>query len=115
MQKRYQRILPSLVLALGILAATGIAVLAPETGWLVLAGPLALAGSVVAASVLQHRLLPGSQTSLRVGIALGAIFFVAAVIVALRDPTQVASIIPILGGGAVVVLSPGRCARELEV
>src|SRR6266700_6265526 len=55
-RKHWIDLSPSLVVGVGIIASTLVAVLAAESGWLVLAGPLLLALTVVSADVLHSRL-----------------------------------------------------------
>lgn len=98
----------SLLLAVGIIAATLISLRTSESGWLVLAGPLVLAGSIVLASVIGHRTDP--RKSLAVGLILGASVVIAsAIVVALANPARVATLMPILGGGGAVVVWGNRC------
>jgi len=107
-----QRLLPAIVLALGILAGTAVSAWLEDSGWLVMAGPLVLAGSLVAAGVLAQRRCDASAARTRAAIGVGAIFVVAAAIIAWRDPARVANIVPLLGAGGLVVLgTPKRCAR----
>ena len=99
----------SLILVVGIITATMISLRTSESGWLVLAGPLVLACSIVLASVVGHR--ADSRKSLAAGLILGASVVLAS---AIADPPNVAMLIPILGGGAVVVTWGGSrydCAR----
>ncbi len=113
MKKHLRGLLPSLILALGILGATALSVRMPESSWWVLTGPLALAAATVAASVVDNRLRSTSRPYMGVALGLGAIIVVAAAIVALKDPSHVPSTIPILGAAALFgLIRPGRCARQ---
>jgi hypothetical protein len=89
----------SLIVAVGIVVSTGITVLAAESGWLVLAGPLLLALAFVGADVLRSRLNGESSGPSWAALLLGASFLLAGVIVALRDPSLVSTLIP-AGGSA---------------
>lgn len=89
----------SLIMGVGILVSTGIAVLAAESGWFVLAGPLLLALAVVSADVLRSRLNGDSSGPSWAALLLGASFLLAGAIVALRDPSLVSTLIP-AGGSA---------------
>ena len=88
---------PSLLVAAGIVAATFVAVLAAKSGWLVLAGPLLLALTVVGADVLGSRLRGKSSRPSWTALLLGGSFLLAGVIVALRDPSLVKTLIPVIG------------------
>ena len=115
MKKHLRNLLPSLILALGILGATALSVRMTESGWWVLTGPLVLAAATVTASVLSFRLRPTPRRGTGVALALGAILVVAAAIVALKDPARVPDMVPILGSLAfVVLLRPGGCRRSRE-
>jgi hypothetical protein len=110
---------PSLVVAAGIIVATRVAVLAAEAGWLVMAGPLLLALAVVGADVLYSRLQGKSSGPSRAALLLGGTFLLAGVIVALRDPSLVSTLIPVTGSAAWVTLflshpNDGRRACRLS-
>ena len=110
MKKRYQSLLPSIILALGILGATALSVSTKQSSWLVLIGPLMLAGAIVAAHMTEVRLYSNPRTSMGVTLMIAAAFITVSVIVALRDPTRVPIIIPILGSAAAVMLvNPSKC------
>ena len=94
---------PSLLVAVGIVVSTFIAVLAAESGWLVLAGPLLLALAVVGADVLDSRLRGKPSGPSAAALILGGAFVLAGLIV-VRDPTLVKTLIPIVGVAAWVVL-----------
>jgi hypothetical protein len=88
---------PSLLVGAGIVAATFVAVLAAESGWLVLAGPLLLALTVVGADVLGSRLRGKPSRPSWTALFIGGSFLLAGLIVALRDPSLVKTLIPVLG------------------
>jgi hypothetical protein len=97
-RKAWLDLTPSLLVAVGIVLATFIAVRTAESGWLVLAGPLCLALSVVSADVVASRLRgKGSSGPSWPALLLGGSFLVAGWIVALRDPSLVKTLIPTLG------------------
>jgi hypothetical protein len=100
---------PSLLVGAGIVAATFVAVLATESGWLVLAGPLLLALTVVGADVLGSRLRGKPSRPSWTVLFLGGSFLLAGVIVALRDPSLVKTLIPVVGVTAwpALLLRPG--------
>jgi uncharacterized membrane protein SirB2 len=103
-------LVPSLLLATGIIASTVVAVLTSESGWFVLAGPVVMAFAVVGASALVNRSRGDSQGALRVALILGAVLLLAGAILALRDPSRVVMMMPVLGAGAAasVVVSHGK-------
>lgn len=90
-------LIPSIVLALAILMSTGIAVATANSGWWVLAGPLVMAFALVGTSLLGHRQAEGTPGNTRVALILGAALMLASVLVALRDPADVAALLPVLG------------------
>ncbi len=103
-------IFSSLILAGGILAGTALSAALAGSGWWVLAGPLLLAVSLVAAyAVAQDVLVESRKYAV---LILGGSFLVAASIVALQDPAQVASLVPIMGSCGVFVLLPGERVCE---
>jgi hypothetical protein len=104
-QKNWFDLGPSLLLAVGVVVSTLIAVLAAKSGWLVLAGPLCLALSVVGADVMASR-LRGEQSPRPSwpALLLGATFLVVGWIVALRDPNLVKMFILSESGVAWAVL-----------
>lgn len=103
-RKYYLELAPSLLLAVGIVVSTFIAVMAAESGWLVLAGPLGLALTVVSADMLDSRLRGESAGPSGVALIFGITFLLAGVIVALRDPSLVKMLIPVIGSTAGVTI-----------
>jgi hypothetical protein len=108
---------PSLLVGVGIVVATFVAALAAESGWLVLAGPLLLALAVVGADVLGSRLRGKSLRPSWTALLLGGSFLWAGLIVALRDPILVKTLIPVVGVTAWPALmrpgSPRKTCRGL--
>lgn len=90
---------PAVLLALGIIVATAVAVWTAESLWLVLIGPLLLAFAIVAADALGSRLRGQSFAPSWGALMLAATFLAACLILALADPAGVAPMIPILGSG----------------
>ena len=64
-RKFWREVGPSLVVGVGILLATFIAVRTAQSGWLVLAGPLFLSLTVLGADALAARLRGGSRKRFR--------------------------------------------------
>ena len=109
---------PSLLVAAGIVAATFVAARAAESGWLVLAGPLLLALTVVGADVLGSRLRGKPSRPSWTALFIGGSFLLAGLIVALRDPSLVKTLIPVIGVTAWPALmlrsgSPRKTCRGL--
>jgi len=100
---------PSLLVGVGIVAATFVAVLAAGSGWLVLAGPLVLALAVVGADVLGSRLRGKPARPSLIALSIGGSFLLAGLIVALRDPSLVKTLIPVIGitSWPALMLRPG--------
>lgn len=99
---------PSLVVAAGIIVSSLVAMLAAESGWLVLAGPLCLALAVVSADVLRSRLKGEPSGPSPAALLVGGAFLLAGGIVALRDPSLVKTLVPVLGPAAWVALLQPR-------
>lgn len=95
---------PSLLVGAGIVVSTLIAVLAAQAGWLVMAGPLLLALAVVSADVLDSRVRGESSGPSVASLMLGGAFLLAGLIVTLRDPGLVKTLIPVIGGASCVPL-----------
>jgi hypothetical protein len=96
---------PSLLVAAGILASTFLAVRASGSASLVLAAPLLLALAIVGADVLNSR-LRGERSSVPSPAALlfGGSCLLAGLIVALRDPSLVKELVPLIGATGWVTL-----------
>ena len=95
---------PSLLLAGGIIVSTLLSALAARSGWLVLAGPLLLALTVVGADVLSSRLQGEPARPSGAALILGGAFLLAGSIVALRDPSLVKTLLPVVGAAAWVTI-----------
>lgn len=88
---------PSLLLAAGVLSSTLIAVATSDAGWWVMASPVVMALAIAAAGLLGHRRPEAPRGLLHVALILAASLLLASVIVALRDPSVVAELLPVLG------------------
>jgi len=95
---------PSLLMGAGIVVATLLTVLAAESGWLVLAGPLFLALAVVSADVLGARGRGESAGPPWAALLLAGALLLAAWTVSLRDPGLVKTLIPGMGVASWVTL-----------
>lgn len=88
---------PSLLVGAGIIVSTLIAVLTAESGWWVLAGPLLLASTFVGTDILDSRLKGELAGPSWAALLSGSTLLLAGLIVALRDPSLVKTLIPVLG------------------
>ena len=106
-RKFWQDLSSSLLVAVGILVSTFVASRAAGSGWLVLTGPLLLALAVVGADVLNARLIGESFSPSWAALLMGGSCLLASLIVTLRDPTLVKTLMPMIGMAAwVTVLRP---------
>ena len=113
-RNRLMDLVPSIILALGMLASSGVAVITSASGWLVMAGPLVMALAMAGAGLVDYRLSGAYPGTLRVALILGAAILLAGAIVAGRDPGRVATLLPILGSSASIplIMSAARWTRE---
>lgn len=110
-RKYWLRLGPSLLVGAGTVVSTFIAVLAAESGWLVLSGPLLLALAVVSADIWDSRVRRESSGPSVAALILGGAILLAGLIVTLRNPSLVKTLIPVIGGTSYVPLlvrSEGR-------
>ncbi len=101
----------SLVAGMGIILATLVTKLAAGSGWLVLAGPLLLAIAFAGADVMNSRLRGKSLRPSPAVLIMGGTFLLAGAIV-VRDPNLLATLIPVVGMAAWVVLLRPEDRRE---
>lgn len=99
-QKYWLDLGPSLLVGGGVIVSTLIAVLAAQSGWLVLTGPLLLALTALSADAWASRRRGNSSRPSRPALLLGGAILLAGLIVTLRDPGLVKMLIPIIGGAA---------------
>jgi len=102
--KHWPNLGPSLVVGVGIIGATLIAVRTAESRWLVLAGPFILALVVVGADAWASRLRGKSPRASPAAWLLGGTFLLAGLIVTLRDPGLVKTLVPLMGSASWVTL-----------
>ena len=107
-------LIPTLLMTGGLLAGTLVSVLTRESGLLTLLGPLIMASTMVIASRISTRQGVTPQNGTAVALILGGSLLFASLIVAVSDPSRVAILMPILGGGFVVLLGPRKCRRQRE-
>ena len=115
MNIRVRDLIPTLLMTGGMLAGTLVSVLTRESGLLTLLGPLIMASTMVIASRISARQSVTPQKETAVALILGVSLLLVSSIVAVSDPSQVAILMPILGGGIVVVLGPRNCRRQREL
>jgi uncharacterized protein YqgC (DUF456 family) len=103
---------PAILVALAIIVCTAIAVRTSHSAWMVLVGPLLMALAIVGADVLASRLRGKPSGPSWGALILGTALLVACVILAFGNPTHVASMMPILGGGAGAIVVSRSVARR---
>jgi hypothetical protein len=108
-RKYWLNLTPSLLIAAGILVSTYVAGLFAKSGWLVLAAPLLLSLTILAADVLSSRLRGKQSGPSLVALLFAGSILLASMIVTLRDPGLVKTLIPIIGAtGWVSLLQPNK-------
>lgn len=93
---------PALLLAAGVLLASFLAV--QHSSLLVLAAPLSLAASVLAADALNSRLRYGRARLSPAALILASAFLLASLLVGTQDLALLKQLIPLLGASAAVSL-----------
>ena len=102
-------IVPSLLLAGGIIASTIVVSLLRDSSWLVLSGPALMAVIVIGAAAMSPVKNGLRKSALRVATILGAALIGAGAILILKDPGLLLLMMPVLGAGAaggLVAVSP---------
>lgn len=108
--QRLKRVMPTLVLAIGICAGTALAIVTSDSLWLLPTGPLVLSVSILLARFLDRRWTASDKGTWKPALSMSVTCFVTALAVAYVGPQWVAQVIPVLGGAAFTVLSePLRC------
>ncbi len=97
-RKYWLDLTPSLLLGVGIVVSTSVAVRGAESGSLVLFAPLALAAAVMGSDALDSRLRGDSW-----GPSWAALILAGA-IMTLRDPSLFKTLIPVIGAASWVIL-----------
>lgn len=121
----WKALTPAIVVAAGILVSTQVAAMSVSAGLQMTPGLLAMAGSLVMASaVVMASLLSGrlqGRQNLAASFVLGGVILVASAIIVMKDPANVANMLPVLGAGvgfSVIVptrrTDGARCARTLR-
>lgn len=113
--RQLKRVLPTIVLAAGVVAATAISAANP-TNWLGYAGIVVLSLSVLVARALDRMWTRANKGCWRQALNLsGSILVVGAAIVYV-NPALIGILIPMIGAGSFTVLSePFSCFLRREV
>ena len=104
-------IVPSLLLAGGIIVSTIVVALLRDSSWLVLSGPALMALTLVGAAAMSPEAQGLRRSTLRVAVILGASLIVAGVILIVKDAGLLLLMMPVLGAGAaggLVAVSSGE-------
>jgi hypothetical protein len=110
-RKYWLSLTPSLLIAVGILASSYVAVHTAKSEWLVLAAPLLLSFAILVADVWDSRLRGKVSTPSPAALLLAGAFFLACLSVTLSDPGLVKTLIPILGAASWVALPRSKNQR----
>jgi hypothetical protein len=103
---------PALVVAFGIVVSTAIAMQASEAGVLVVAAPLLLAGSLMAADILRSWKRRASLRPSLTAVVASLALVVACAILIYRDPSLIVTILPIIGAGSAVAVLRRSAPRQ---
>jgi hypothetical protein len=105
---------PSLLVGLGIIVATFVAVRAAGYGSWVLAAPLVLALAILGADMLASHQRGSSSGPSWAALFLAGACLLAGLIVTLREPSLVSSFIPVIGITSWIALPRLRQPRALR-
>ena len=111
-ESRRPGIVPSLLLAIGIIVSTVLVSLLADVSWLILAGPVFMAVTLVGASALIRQPHASRRKAIGGATILGASLIVAGVIVVLTDRTMLMLMMPVFGGGAAAVVVTSAVKRS---
>jgi hypothetical protein len=111
-RKYWLSLTPSLLIALGILASSYVAVHTAKSEWLILAAPLLLSVAILLADVWDSRLRGNLSGPSPAALLLASAFFLACLSVSLSEPDMVKTLIPILGAASWVTLQPHKKQRK---
>ncbi len=107
MNRNPSPLIPALVLAVLTLIAAALAKVAPQSSWLVLAGPALMAGGLLAVDAWRRRGWPAVGV-----VVMAAAIPVACGVVGARDAAAVAGLIPFFACfGAVALVLEERTGR----
>ena len=99
------RLVPSLLLAAGILASTGVAVALGAAGSWLIVSPALMAAALLAAGFVEFRWLEAPRRTFVMASIHGAAILVVGAISILHDPGATAQLMPILGAGSAGVFA----------
>ena len=94
---------PSLLLAIGVLASTIVASQLSNS-WLTMVGAVIMTVTLIGACALFPQSGGVRRKAMQSAIILGAALLLASVIVVLKDPALLAFLMPILAGGAAATI-----------
>ena len=113
--QRLKRVMPTLVLAIGICVGTALALITSTSPWLLPVGPGVLSLSILFARFLDRRWTARDKGKWKPALSMAIGCVIAAFAVAYVGPQWVAQIIPVLGAAAFTVLSePLECFRRRD-
>lgn len=108
-RQRWAELGPSLIVGVGIVLSTFIAVRMATSGMFVLLGPLCLALALVVADLAGARLRGSSRAPSHAVWLMGGAVVLASGILALRDPKLVKLFVPVTGAaGSITLWLPDR-------
>jgi hypothetical protein len=107
-RKYWLSLTPNLLIAVGVLASTYVAVHTAKSEWLVLAAPFVLSSAILGADVWDSRLRGKLSGPSPAALLLAGAFLLACVSVTLSDPGMVKTLIPILGAASWVTLQRSK-------
>ncbi len=110
-RKYWLNLVPDLLLSVGIILSTLISVLTVNSAWFVMAGPAVLALILLCADMLSRRLQGKCPRPSLAAQMMASSLLLAALIVATRNPTFVATLIPIMGASSWVILKSDLYGR----
>jgi hypothetical protein len=96
-RKYWLRQTPSLLVAGAIVLATLLAALTAKSEWLVLTAPALLGASVIGADAWNCQLHGGAFRPSPAALIVGASFLLAGLLLTLRDPSSLKTLIPLIG------------------
>lgn len=111
MADHWTRLAPPLTAAAGMIGGTAVAAFAPLPGLWIMVGPTIAAAAIFAAGVLNSRLRQEGPRGLLQPVILGSVVLMASLIIAVSDPSKVATLLPIVAAGPIFAVTPGRCGR----
>ena len=109
-----RELFPSILLAAGILASTAVAAWVSTDGWTIMAGPVVLVLAMIAAVAVDNRLQGTPPGAWRSSAIMCAVILLASLLVFLRDPVKMASLLPLVGAAAAMPLVLNAARRDRQ-